>query len=542
MELINFVKGESPKALQVIILMSCAAGISNSALVALINAGASAANNRTTATRDFFLFLLALGVMAYTNVTAAIRGRLLMESSVGKLRTRIFDKIRRSDLGVVESLKHNEVIAKMSKNVGQVLNATDILVASSQSTLMMLACSLYLAAISVPAFLIVMIGVGALGYVRYVRDKSQHARFEGLINQEGHQAAFIAHLMEGFKETKINDAKSRALFEAYAKIVDETRDLGIQAGRRNIINGFYLQTGVYLILLVTVFIMPRYMETFSEEIMAITSVVLFLVATFMAMVQTIPIFMRTNASLRDLYRLEEQLDQSIEKTPLPSPKLRKALAEFKEIELRDIFFSYEQEAGDSGFTVGPIDMVIPRGELLFIVGGNGSGKSTFLKLLTGLYHPRSGRISVDEKLIDKENVFCYRDLFSVIFGDFHLFDRFYGCEDVDGAKVEELIRTMKLEDKVEFKDGRFSTLNLSTGQRKRLALITALVEDKEIYVFDEWAADQDQHFRKYFYEVLLHNLKDAGKTIIVVTHDDSYFNTADRVIKFEYGKILRTRT
>lgn len=537
MELIKFVSRESPKALQVIVLMSCVAGLSNSALVALINAGAAAANNSTTAAREFLLFLVALGLMAYTSVNAAMRGRTLMELAVSKLRIRIFDKIRRSELSTVESLQQNEVIAKMSKTIGQVLNATDILVASSQTGLMILVCSLYLAWLSLSAFFVVMLGVGALGYVRYVRDKTQRHRFEGLINQEGRQATFISHLMEGFKETKTNDAKSQALFQAYVNTINDTRELGLQAGRRNIMSGFYLQVGVYLILLFTVFIVPRYFQTFGEQVMQITAVVLFLVGTFLAMVQTIPVFTQTNAALRDIDRLEQELEKGIEPTPPPNPALCAGFSRFQMIEVKKLVFTYPHQDEETGFSVGPIDLSIRRGELLFIAGGNGSGKSTFLKLLTGLYRPDSGQLILDGQPIVQDNLFFYRNLFSVIFNDFHLFDRFYGCETVDVEKVNGLIRLMKLEGKVEFKEGRFSTLNLSTGQRKRLALIAALVEDKEICIFDEWAADQDHHFRKYFYEVILADLKKAGKTVIAVTHDDSYWGVADRVIKFDYGQL-----
>jgi putative ATP-binding cassette transporter len=537
MELIKFVRSESAQTFKVIVFMSCVAGIANSALVALINAGAAAANNEESATRDFFLFLVALGLLAYTSVGAASRGRMLMEGAVSKLRVRIFDKIRKSELTTVESLPRNEVIAKVSKNVGQVLNSTDILVASSQSALMMIACSLYLATISLRTFAVVMIGVGLLGFVRYQRDKSQKQRFEKLIHQEGKQAGFVSHLMDGFKETKINHAKGEALYRVYMETVEETRDLGVQTGKRSIVSGLYLQIGVYIILLVTVFILPRYLPTFGEQIMQVTAVVLFLVGTFLSMVQTIPIFTQTDAALRDLYRLEQKLDEGVEVIPKPDDKLREAFQNFKTIELRNVAFTYGAHSGEAGFSVGPIDLTIQRGELLFIVGGNGSGKSTFLKLLTGLYKPSSGRIILDDELIHRDNLFYYRNIFSAIFGDFHLFDRFYGCEDVDIKKVQELIRLMKLEDKVDFENGKFSTLNLSTGQRKRLALIAALVEDKEVYVFDEWAADQDHHFRKYFYEVILANLKQAGKTVIVVTHDDAYWNVADRLIKFDYGRI-----
>ncbi len=537
MEFFKFVSRESSKTLRVIVLMSCVAGISNSALVALINAGAAAANNSNTAARDFLMFLVALGLLAFTSVNAATRGRVLMESAVGKLRIRIFDKIRRSELMTIETLRQNEVIVKLSRNVGQVLNSTDILVAASQTSLMMLVCSLYLAWISLAAFAVVMTGVAALGFVRYRRDKSQRNRFEGLSNQEARQATFITHLMEGFKETKTNDARSQALFDAYIRTIEETRELGLQAGRRNIISGFYLQIGVYLILLFTVFIMPRYFPTFGLQVMEITAVVLFLVGTFLAMVQTIPVFAQTNAALLDIEALEHQLDLGIEPTPPPNPSLQAEFNAFRAIEFRNLTFSYPYQAEESGFSIGPVDLSIPRGTLLFITGGNGSGKSTFLKLLTGLYRADSGLLAMDGKNIAGDNLYYYRNLFSVIFNDFHLFDRLYGCEAVDAGKVNSLIRLMKLEEKVEFKDGRFSTLNLSTGQRKRLALIAALIEDKPICVFDEWAADQDHHFRKFFYEVILTDLKQAGKTVIAVTHDDSFWKVADRVVKFEYGRL-----
>lgn len=542
MEFFKFVSRESSKTLRVIVLMSCVAGISNSALVALINAGAAAANNSNTAARDFLMFLVALGLLAFTSVNAATRGRVLMESAVGKLRIRIFDKIRRSELMTIEALRQNEVIVKLSRNVGQVLNSTDILVAASQTSLMMLVCSLYLAWISLAAFAVVMTGVAALGYVRYRRDKSQRNRFEGLSNQEARQATFITHLMEGFKETKTNDARSQALFDAYIRTIEETRELGLQAGRRNIISGFYLQIGVYLILLFTVFIMPRYFPTFGLQVMEITAVVLFLVGTFLAMVQTIPVFAQTNAALLDIEALEHQLDLGIEPTPPPNPSVQAEFNAFRGIEFRNLTFSYPYQAEESGFSIGPVDLSIPRGTLLFITGGNGSGKSTFLKLLAGLYRADSGLLAMDGKNIAGDNLYYYRNLFSVIFNDFHLFDRLYGCEAVDAGKVNSLIRLMKLEEKVEFKDGRFSTLNLSTGQRKRLALIAALVEDKPICVFDEWAADQDHHFRKFFYEVILADLKQAGKTVIAVTHDDSFWKVADRVVKFEYGRLSGSAT
>lgn len=187
------------------------------------------------------------------------------------------------------------------------------------------------------------------------------------------------------------------------------------------------------------------------------------------------------------------------------------------------------------FEVGPLDLNIRQGEVLFIVGGNGSGKSTLLKLLTGLYPPSGGSMTLDGATIGPETYQTYRELFSAIFADFHLFRKLYGLESPDEQKIRELLREMELTRKTRYADRRFSDIDLSSGQRKRLAYIAALLEDKPIYVFDEWAADQDPIFRKYFYNNLIGDLRTMGKTVIAVSHDDRYFNRADRVLKMEEG-------
>jgi putative ATP-binding cassette transporter len=181
---------------------------------------------------------------------------------------------------------------------------------------------------------------------------------------------------------------------------------------------------------------------------------------------------------------------------------------------------------------------IKKGEMVFIVGGNGSGKSTFLKMLTGLYYPSAGSVDLNHEPIDRSEYASYRELFSIIFTDFHLFDKLYGLSNIEDKQVKALLRLMQLEKKTQYRENEFTHLDLSTGQKKRLAFIAALLENKPIYILDELAADQDPQFRKYFYEVMLPDLKQQGKTIIAVTHDDHYFHVADRVLKMEYGQLV----
>lgn len=218
---------------------------------------------------------------------------------------------------------------------------------------------------------------------------------------------------------------------------------------------------------------------------------------------------------------------------------RKEEGVFKEISFNQLEFDYYDNNKDKTFGIGPIDFSIKKGETIFLIGGNGSGKSTFLKLITALYKPAKGEIKVDNKVVNSQYLQEYRELYSAIFADFHLFDKLYGLDEWDNDKVENYIEEMELMEKTSFQDGVFSNINLSTGQRKRIAMIVSRLEDREIYIFDEWAAEQDPEFRQYYYYTLLPKLKSENKTLIIVSHDDSqFFSTADRVIKMEHGKLF----
>ncbi|MET8652048.1 ATP-binding cassette domain-containing protein [Nocardia aurea] len=192
----------------------------------------------------------------------------------------------------------------------------------------------------------------------------------------------------------------------------------------------------------------------------------------------------------------------------------------------------------SGFQLGPIDLVFEPGQITFIVGGNGSGKSTLAKLITGLYVPRSGSVALNGEKIDHENIEWFRQNSSAIFSDFHLFEDYLGFDrpGID-AEVHRYLEELQIAHKVTVRDGRLSTIALSQGQRKRLALLTALLEDRQIYLFDEWAADQEPRFREVFYDEILADLKRRGKTVIVITHDDRYFDRADQLVKLDFGHV-----
>jgi len=216
--------------------------------------------------------------------------------------------------------------------------------------------------------------------------------------------------------------------------------------------------------------------------------------------------------------------------------------DFEQLELVGVTHSYHHEKDDSHFILGPVNLTFRPGELVFIVGGNGSGKSTLAKIITGLYPPETCQLRLDGEIISNSNRDDYRQLFATVFSDFYVFETFLG---LGGANLDEQAKNylaeLHLDHKVKIRGGRLSTVDLSQGQRKRLALLTAYLEDRPFYLFDEWASDQDPQFKEIFYREILADLKARGKAVVVITHDDRYFSVADRVIKLDYGKLVQDK-
>jgi putative ATP-binding cassette transporter len=341
-----------------------------------------------------------------------------------------------------------------------------------------------------------------------------------------------------FKQIRQTKHKSDQVFSEFTELSEAVRSLKIDTQINFLVDIMFSDVFFYSLLAMVVFLLPRFTSTTGSIVLMTTAAILFIMGPLQLVVQAAPVFERAKAAITNLDGLEHKLDRA---STGPEAYADPTWRDFQAISIDSLVFSYAGHEGINGagaFSVGPLNLRISRGETIFIVGGNGSGKTTMLKLLTGLYSAHSGAIHVDEDVLTHGNVQDYRNLFSTVFAQFHLFDRLYGLEGVEPESVQVILDEMQLSRKTRFEAGRFTDLNLSTGQRKRLALAVTLLENKEILVFDEWAADQDPHFRAYFYEVVLKRLKDQGKTVIAVTHDERFWKHADRVVKMEYGSIV----
>jgi putative ATP-binding cassette transporter len=266
---------------------------------------------------------------------------------------------------------------------------------------------------------------------------------------------------------------------------------------------------------------------------------MFVVGVCMGIVQTIPVLLAADVASDNIERLEARLRAIASAAQVDTLEPRRR---FDKIEMRNVVFSYKDKSSEAVFRVGPLNFTLHSGDLVFVSGGNGSGKSTFLKLLSGLYEPDSGEILLDGVRIDDANRDAYRELIAAIFVDYHLFQRLYGITDPDPGEVDRLLTQFRLLEKTRLGgDGEFSTLDLSGGQRKRLALIVSLLEKRPILLLDEWTADQDPDFRRKFYDELLPELQQAGATIVVITHDDRYLAELDlpaRKLRMDEGRFV----
>ena len=299
------------------------------------------------------------------------------------------------------------------------------------------------------------------------------------------------------------------------------------------------QISMYLLLGAVVFVAPQFSDTLGgASLTKTTTALMFVVGACFGLVQSIPVMLNANAAADRIARLENALQTTV---TLLEPAEIKIPKSFNTIELHNIVFRYVDKYSDTTFQIGPLDFTLHSGELVFITGGNGSGKSTLLRVLAGFYPPNSGEIRLDGKRINENTRDAYRSLMSGIFFDYHLFHQLYGIPHPEQGEVDRLLEQFRLADKISVSNGEFSTLDLSGGQRRRLALIVSLLEKRPILLLDEWTAEQDPEFRRKFYDELLPEMLKAGLTIVVITHDDRYLDELHlpaRRIRMDEGRIV----
>lgn len=516
--------------------LSLAGGAFNGALVALVHQAFTGTTSRFGPLGLLFV-VACLGklITGYFSEVSLIRGA---QEALSKLRLDIVRQLQHTPFRDFERLGTARVLSTLTDDVDTLGQITYQLPALAVNLAVIGGGAAYLAYLSWELLILTALfgGFGAFTHRFFLK----HAR--SLIQQTRRErerlGGFFLSLTHGMKELKLHQGRRVAhTEEGIGAVTERLRDLDVTTHRRfiaaHITSHFFLFACIGLI----VFVAADALSLSKHIVTGFVFTALYLLGPISGAAGALPTFSRASVALTRIEALglslselsSERLAVSKEHSPFQPP--------LQSIELKEASCRYEAD-GES-FTLGPLNLLIQPGEILFITGGNGSGKSTLAKVLVGLYGVTSGTHLCNGRAVTEENCDAYRQLFSAVFSDFYLFDSLLGLEgprlDEDAARY---LQTLQLSSKVTISGGDLSTTALSQGQRKRLALLTAYLEDRSVYLFDEWAADQDPSFKQLFYRTLLPELKARKKTLIVITHDDQYFDAADRRIHLRDGKIF----
>jgi putative pyoverdin transport system ATP-binding/permease protein len=539
MEFLRLLRSESAIDLRRLIGMAVVAGLSNAMVLAVINAAAGPSGESAKG-RLAIMFVTVLIAYSISQRYLMFEASKEIERIIHRVRSRLTAAVRDSELAEIEQIGRTRIYNAISKEIQALAQNSNTLVAVTQMSLLVVFATLYLLALSPIAFVIAVVFMSIAVTIYLGRLQVVNRAIQASLGAEFGLHELLEGILDGFKEVKLNAVRSQQISDDLLEASLEAAESRVTAQSELTRNYVFTQNVFFLLLATMVFVVPLLTDIASEIIVKLTTAILFVTSAIAGVVSSVPIFINANASAGNIMNLERAigaprrlLSDVARVTVTPSA--------FSEIVVRDVSFAYG-DSDNPGFEVGPFNVTFKAGETVFISGGNGSGKSTFMRLFTSLYWPQTGYIAVDGQPVTHETVEAYRAHFAAVFSEYHLFKRLYGVTPEALAEVPDLLTLFEIEDKTALVDGAFTTVNMSAGQRKRVALIVALLERRPICVLDEWAADQDPLFRRKFYEDLLPMFKARGITIIAVTHDDRYFHIADRRLHLEEGRIVRDLT
>ena len=539
MNIIKFLLRNSRGLALLAIIFGALSGVSGAALIALIH-GSLGANSAALSHMQWQYVGLCVGLLL-TQYASQIFVLRLSQGAVYDMRLRLSKSIINAPLRQLEEAGSPRLMAALTGDAATISGALINVPVICINVATMLTCLIYVGVLSWQLLvgLMVFMVLSIVTYRLTVRKALRHLK-----SAREEADTLFAHfraIIDGNKELKLHRRRRE---EFYAEDITTSAGIVREHNQRGVTT--YVIADGWGRLLYFVFIglllyaLPRVVALSVQDLTGYILVILYIRTPITVLLSVIPSFSEAQVALQKVNNLGLSLQKEIKKD---SPERTSEVdAGWQSIELDGVMHAYYTDREEGSFALGPLDLTFRPGELVFLVGGNGSGKSTFAKILTGLYVPEAGAIRLDGRPVTNETRDSYRQLFSAVFSDYYLFERVAGGKDPGlDARAQEYLVQLQLDHKLRVEDRKFSTTALSQGQRKRLTLLNAYLEDRPFYVFDEWASDQDPLFKRVFYTQLLPELKARGKTVLVITHDDQYYHVADRVVKLDYGHSVPDR-
>lgn len=534
MKLLQFVHQKATRLFTIALMTSVASGLSNAALAGLISQLIAGREGLDDWFISGFALLVLLAVIFDFGAKQALN--LLINRVTYELRLSFASQVLTTSFSRLERIGSPRLLALLTEDsrlIGQAL--VDLpTVAIGLTTVV--GCTLYLSWLAPGALVgIGLIALPIFGSYWWLQQRTNVVLQHSLYLRDQLFSAY-RDLTDGIKELKLHLPRLSAFYYAHLQpLAAMLQENSIRYLRYHFLTQSVNQFA-YFLLIFGLFVISRWLQTPLAVLGAYALMILYMKSATMTLVSTLPRWAEAKTMIEEIEALGFTLHAPIAVARVPHAP--HAVTHLVQLKLQDLTYMYPSGAEESHFQLGPLALRMQPGEIVFIIGGNGSGKTTFLKVLIGLYTPSTGQLVWNGTPVTAETLESYRQNFAVLFAEPYLFSHLLGLdwEKLD-ERAQRWLARLQLSHKVQVVDGKLSTLNLSFGQRKRLALLTAYLEERPVYVFDEWAAGQDPEFREIFYRTLLPELKAQGKLVIVISHDDHYFDAADRIIKFDAGRI-----
>lgn len=546
MEFLKLFTDRAPNRVFLSILLGAIAGASYALLIPIVltsiaNSPAERAANKAVVlgfevTNYQFGALFAgicLLIMVSRSLSQVLLSRVALDATTD-LRIKTYRAIMGAPIAEIERLGPSRLLVAITNDVSRIVSGASIVPNVLVALVTVTGMLVYLAFLNLDVFWFVVAGIvfGIITYQipMYIGNQyfERGRKFVGALQES------IRGLIYGTKELKLSKAKRERYF-ADILLVHEyaVRDNTKRANTIVMAAANYGDLLSYFVIGVIAYVFVSYHAVEPAKLVGVVMALLYIVGPVGLILNAIPQLAMAKVSLRHIKELFGSLEQE------QADERVAPIAPWRSLRFSEVSYNYTN--GKNSFRLGPLDLEICRGEITFIVGGNGSGKSTLSKLIALHYTPLSGEVHFGETRVDRATMNSCRQAITAIFTDYYLFDRLLDSFGEDGqATIDRYLRELELDKKVTVEGGKFSTIALSDGQKKRLALLVTFLEDKDMYIFDEWAADQDPRFKEVFYRGILPTLRDLGKAVVVISHDDRYFDVADKVLVMEEGALLRT--
>lgn len=535
MKIIKFFLRASPRYMMLVILGGVISGAASIGVLALISS--ALANLDSWSSIHVIAFVVLCVLVPASKVASEMTLNWLGQATVFELRQRLSRQILNAPLRELEKIGSHRLLATLTSDVLSIANSLQAVPMFCINLAIVIGCLIFMGWLS-PTVLLFVLGFLVIGVVSYQWAIGRAMGYMRVARE--HEDTLYKQfraLTDGSKELKLHRRRRLSFLSSFLDRTSEAlRHSNVRGNAVLSIAGSWGQMFFFAVIGALIFAVPLLSRVNTATLTGSTLAILFLMGPFAQLLNVFGVLGRASVALRKIEDLGLSLSRASEGDVSIALDVE---FKFERLELIGVTHNYQREDEAHDFILGPLDLSFAAGELVFIVGGNGSGKTTFAKLLAGLYLPETGELRLNNQPVTETNREFYRQFFSVVFSDFFLFDNLLGLLEVKlDARASDYLERLQLQQKVEVKDGKLSTTELSQGQRKRLALLTAYLEDRPVYVFDEWAADQDPLFKTIFYEQLLLDLKARGKTVLVITHDDRYYHVADRIIKLDDGQVV----